>query len=116
MGQYLKIRKNGNPLYNKVRHAKSFTERAFGLMFKESMEDMDALLIEPCRSIHTFFMKFDIDVVFLNRKNEVVKIIRNFRPWRATPIYFKSNKVLEFLGGTLNSEIEIGDELEIIYV
>ena len=99
-------------LSNNVIAATSLFHRVKGLMFQKEILDDDALLIEPCNSIHTCFMNFAIDVVFLNQENCVVHYIENLKPWRVSWIYFESKKVLELKAGTLNNKIEIGDILE----
>ncbi len=82
-------------------------------MFIDKMEGMDGLIIEPCNSIHNCFVKFPLDVIFLDSSNRVVKILRNFKPWHFSGIYLKSKKVLELNAGTLLRDIEVGDELEV---
>jgi len=94
--------------------ANSFITRFMGLMFKKEIRNYTGYLISPCNSIHTFFMKFNIDVLFITKDKKIIKIIRNLKPWRLTFIYFKSYEVLEMPSGTLTKEIKVGDEL--IYV
>lgn len=98
---------------NNMKIASSFNDRLVGLMFKGPLKENDSLLINPCNSIHTFFMKYAIDVIFLNKKLEVVAIYNNLKPWRLTKIVFKASQVLEMEAGRLNREIKIGDKLEI---
>lgn len=62
--------------------ARSFAERARGLIGRRSLAPGCGLLIERCNAIHTFFMRFPIDATFLDRQNRVVKTVRNIRPWR----------------------------------
>ena len=57
-------------------------------------------------------MKFNIDVVFLNKDLKIVKIIRNMPPWRMSKIYWNAWQVLEFSGGSLSVEIVEGDYIE----
>ena len=59
--------------------ADTFTRRFKGLMFKKEAPNY-GLLIKPCNSIHTFFMKFSIDVLFVDRENNVIKVIRDLQP------------------------------------
>jgi uncharacterized membrane protein (UPF0127 family) len=54
-----------------------------GLLGRRSLDDGEGLLLEPASSVHTFFMRFPIDVVFLDREGSVSKIVENVRPWRA---------------------------------
>lgn len=93
--------------------ANSMLERMLGLMFKKEMKNMDALILEPCNSIHNMFVRFPLDVIFLSRSNKVVKIIRNFKPWRISGIYLRAYRVVEMPAGKLSSNIAEGDELEV---
>src|SRR3954447_19862576 len=56
--------------------------RLRGLMFQSSLEAGHGLLIRPCSSIHTSFMRFPIDVVFCNRDLQVLEVAASVRPWR----------------------------------
>lgn len=96
-----------------IKEASSFYARLKGLMFIDQMQDMDGLMLDPCRSIHNCFVRFPIDVIFINKKNEVVKVIKNFKPWRFSWIYFNAQKTLELPAGTLGDDINPGDKLEI---
>ena len=98
---------------SEVKIAKSFIERLVGLMFKKEMKGFDALLIKRCNSIHTFFMCYPIDVLFLDSEMNIVRIYRSLFPWRLTRIVWKSVQVLELKAGTLPEKIKIGDRLEL---
>ncbi len=77
------------------------------------MEPEEGLWIVPCPMIHTFFMAFPIDVLFLDEELRVRKVIENLKPWRISPWVFSAKSVLELPGGSLNGSVSIGDELEI---
>jgi uncharacterized membrane protein (UPF0127 family) len=103
---------------SKCYWASSFWERTKGLMFKKSIgptENIDGMLIDYCNSVHTFFMRFPLDLVFLTKDNRVVKVIKNKRPWLMTWFYFGAVKVLELPSGQANG-IKINDQLEVEYV
>lgn len=100
-------------LSDNIRLADTPYTRIIGLMFKKNIIGADGLLLDPCNSIHTFFMRYSLDVVFLSKTNEVVKVIRNLKPWRMTFIYFKARKTLELPAGRLPSDIHEGDILEV---
>jgi|GEM_PF-361060 len=71
-----------------------------------------ALLIYPCSSVHTFFMRVSIDVVFLNPDGRVIMIIEGLRPWRISPFVSQAAAVLELLEGEARkSGIKEGDML-----
>lgn len=63
--------------------ARTFAERAKGLIGRSGVEPGKGLLITRCNCIHTFFMRFPIDATFLDGEGRVIKVVRNIRPWRA---------------------------------
>lgn len=107
---------NGITICHKMVQAKKMVSRMIGLMFVEAMPDCDGFLITPCTSIHTFFMRFPLDIVFLDKNFKVVKVIHNIKPWRMTGVYFKAHHVLEMRAGTLPEEIRKDVVLEAICI
>lgn len=75
--------------------ADSFWGRFMGLMGKSSLEFGSGLLIRSCNSIHTFFMRFAIDAVYLDAEFKVVKVRRAMKPWRVDLPVAKASMVLE---------------------
>jgi uncharacterized membrane protein (UPF0127 family) len=55
-----------------------------GLLGRDSLAEGEGLLLKPCGSVHTLFMRFPIDVVFLDRELSVVAVRPKVRPWRTT--------------------------------
>lgn len=106
--------KNDSLLISNIKMANTMWMRMKGLMFSHDLGGNNGLLITPCSSIHTFFMNYELDIIFLSRENEVIKIIRGMRPWRITGFYFQAKKVLELMGGTLPPNISQGDKLELV--
>jgi len=104
---------NGGVLVENVAIATSTLSRMKGLMFAGSMPNCDGFLIDPCNSIHTFFMRFNLDIAFISKNNEIVHIEKNMKPWRATRIHFKSRKVLEMKAGTMSEKLKVGTKVEI---
>ena len=62
--------------------------------------------------IHTFFMKFPIDVLFLDRGLVVRRVLEGLKPWRLSPWVFSAHSVLELKGGILRGGVAPGDRLE----
>ncbi len=112
----VKIKYNSKILSENIQVADTLYHRLIGLMFKNAPEGADGLLLEPCNSIHTFFMQYRLDVAFIGSNNEIIKIIRNLNPWRMTWIYFRARKTLELPAGKLPLDLKEGDSLEITYV
>lgn len=80
----------------KARVARTFAERAKGLIGTKDLAADEGMLIEKCNAIHTFFMSFPIDAVFLDASDRVVKVVRGIKPWR--PLAWggwRAKKVLE---------------------
>ena len=80
----------------KARVARTFAERAKGLIGTKDLAADEGMLIEKCNAIHTFFMSFPIDAVFLDASDRVVKVVRGIKPWR--PLVWggwRAKKVLE---------------------
>jgi uncharacterized membrane protein (UPF0127 family) len=95
-----------------VLKADSMGLRIKGLMFSRDLKKGHGLLLDPCNSIHTFFMNYSIDVIFISSKNSVVKILRDLKPWKMTWIYFKAVKTLELPCGSIPLDMVEGDQLE----
>lgn len=109
-------RETGYSFGEKINHATGFFERGVGLMFRKEMGSIDGLLIEPCNSIHNCFVRFPIDVLFLDKEDRIVKIIHGFKPWRFSWIYFRSRRVLELPAGKIPNYVKEGDAVEVMGV
>jgi len=84
-----------------------------GLLGRKDLAKDNALIITHCQSIHMFFMKFPIDVVFCDNQNKVVGLCRNIKPFGLSPIYFKSSYAIELPVGVIDStKISLGDQVE----
>jgi uncharacterized membrane protein (UPF0127 family) len=92
-----------NIISEDAKVAQNFVTRTIGLLLKKSFLKGEALIIKPCCSIHTFFMRFAIDVVFVNKKNEVVASYSNVVPWRVLPIHPSSWYVIELPVGSVEA-------------
>lgn len=108
--------KDNIQIAGEVIEAGSMAHKMKGLMFLDKMEGFDGLLFTRAYSIHTFFMKFPIDVLFLNKNKKIIKIIRNLKPWRMTLMYFNAYQTLELMGGTLDERVKEGDEVEVVCI
>ncbi len=94
--------------------ADSMRARMRGLLGRASLAQDEALILDPCNSVHTFGMRFSIDVVFVSRAGKVVDIISGLRPWRLSPLYFAARYAIEFPAGAVQSvNLSKGDILQI---
>lgn len=78
--------------------------RRTGLLHHDSLPAGTAMMIAPSNAIHTFFMKFAIDVVFVAKDGHVVKTRENVRPWRMSAAW-RAHAVIELPAGTLQRSI-----------
>jgi uncharacterized membrane protein (UPF0127 family) len=87
-------------------------KRRVGLLKHQSLDPGQGLWIAPCEAIHTFGMKFPIDVVFMDRKKKVMKVRENMCRGRMT-LCLWAHSVLELpVGAIAGSQTQPGDELE----
>jgi uncharacterized membrane protein (UPF0127 family) len=94
-------RTRGATLAERVERALSVLQRLRGLLGRSALPEGEALVIEPCTSIHTLFMRFSIDAAFLSRDGSVLRAIGEMKPWRATRVYPSAAMVVELPAGTL---------------
>ena len=89
--------------------------RLLGLAGRRRLDAGCGLLIKPSSGVHTFGMRFPIDVIALDRKLQVVKLWHQLPPFRVTSINLKTHNVLELPPGTISKcGVEVGDRLEIV--
>jgi uncharacterized membrane protein (UPF0127 family) len=83
-----------------IKVAETFFSKFLGFMFKKNANH--ALLFKSCRSIHTFFMRFNLDIVFLDKENKVIKVVRNVKPFRVVLPIKNSFSILEIPSNIVN--------------
>jgi uncharacterized protein len=76
------LKKGNDILIPKASVARNFVSRFMGLMGKKGIAKDEALVFPKCNSVHTFFMRFPIDVVFVGKDGVVTDIIEAMAPWR----------------------------------
>lgn len=89
--------------------------RVIGLLRHASLSAEEGLLITPCNNVHTWFMRFAIDVAFLDADSDVLKTVHALPPFRARACWRKARSVLELSAGRLAATgTEVGDKLFIV--
>lgn len=89
-------------LADRVERATAAGDRLRGLLGRSGLTTGEGLWITPCSSVHTLFMTFPIDVLFLDRRGtEVVAQIERMVPWRVTRVYLRAGSALELPAGTI---------------
>ena len=91
----------GRPVAERVARADTFFARLVGLLGHRALAPEEGLWIEPCDSVHTFFMRFTIDVAFVDGAGVVIRKIDQLAPWRATRIHSKARACVELPAGVL---------------
>jgi uncharacterized membrane protein (UPF0127 family) len=103
----------GSSLGQHVALARSFWRRGKGLMFRSNLPPGTGLVIDPCSSIHTFWMRFPIDVLYVDREGTVLRADRAMKPWRVGPLLVRHGRyVIELPAGTIEqSQTAQGDRV-----
>jgi len=92
--------------------ADTFFSRLAGLMFRKGLAPDECLMIRPCSMVHTFGMRFAIDVLFLSKEGEVLHIQKSMKPNRISPWIRRAASVIELAAGTASKAgIDTGDRL-----
>lgn len=86
-------------LAHRVEIASTFGQRLRGLMGRREMPTGSAMLLYPCKAVHTCFMRFAIDVIFLDREGRVLEIVHNLLPFRLAGPVKKCRLVVELPAG-----------------
>lgn len=106
----------GTVLATQLEAAHTGPTRRKGLLGRDGLARGEGLWIAPCESVHTFFMRFPIDLVYLDRECRIKKARRAVGPWRLSAC-LSAHSILELPAGTiLETQSERGDTLEIAEV
>jgi len=104
--------RNGQVVVKDLEVADTPFRRARGLLGRKDMAEGTGLWLEPCSSIHMFFMRFAIDVIYVDKGGRVVKLVHKLRPWRLS-MAAAGRAVIELPAGALDRlDIQAGDVLE----
>jgi uncharacterized membrane protein (UPF0127 family) len=90
------------PIADRVGLAGDGRNRRKGLLGREALAEGEGLWIVPCEAVHTFWMRFPIDLVYLDRKYRVIKIRTGVWPWRVSAC-LRAHSVIELAAGTMES-------------
>ncbi len=102
-------------IVSKVIKAESFYNKLFGLTARRKLKAKEGFYMEYCSSIHTFWMGYSIDAIFLDKKNKVIAIYNNIRPFRVTKFIKNAFSVLELVSGTVGkTSLSVGDVIRFI--
>lgn len=95
--------------------ADTFSKRLIGLLSRKSLNKGEALILSPSNSVHSVFMRFTIDVAFLDKTGKVVATLPAFKPFQLSLIYFSARTAIELPENTLElTQTHLGDIIKII--
>jgi uncharacterized protein len=104
----------GTCLVKQGRSAFTFWDRTRGLLGTPSLEPGDGLYIDNCQSIHSFFMQYPFDAVFIDREGKVLHTIARMKPTRMSRHVFGARAVLELPPGTIEETGTVkGDRIRV---
>jgi uncharacterized membrane protein (UPF0127 family) len=103
----------GAVIADRVAVAATHATRTVGLLNRSGLDPGEGLWIVPCRGVHTFWMRFTIDVVALDDHGVVIDRVANLKPWRMRLPRRGTAGVLELPAGTLDrSGTQLGHRIE----
>jgi uncharacterized membrane protein (UPF0127 family) len=107
---------NGQPLGAEADVARGFWRRLLGLMGRRRPADGRGLYLPACRAVHTGFMRFPLDLCFLDSNGRVTRLCRGVKPWRARWGDRTTAAVLEMPAGSVGAEcLRVGDILAVVH-
>ena len=106
--------RNGRVIASHILPAFDSATRRKGLLQHSSLPEGHAMVIAPTNAVHTWFMRFPIDLAFVDKQGQVVKVCSSVKPWRIAAA-FRGYAVLEMAAGSLaRCDTISGDILEVI--
>jgi uncharacterized protein len=103
---------HGTVIGDRIEIADTSLTRMVGLLGRRGLNAGEGLWIRPSSGVHTFFMRFSIDVIGLDKGMKVVRLWRRLVPYRVTSVSLQLNSVIELGPGAIDDcQVEIGDQL-----
>lgn len=103
--------RSGQVLATAIAFAVTRASRRQGLLGRDGLAPSSGLLLKPCSAVHTAFMRFAIDVIFIDRAGTVTRVVRGLRPWRIAGSW-RAHATIELGAGALGTrDVIVGDRL-----
>src|SRR3954447_25632683 len=104
----------GSVVADNANKATNFLTRGRGLMMAPPLPEGGGLVLDPCGSIHMFFMRYALDVLFLDKEGHVVFMYKGIKPWRVGRIVRGAKLAVELPEGAIEqSRTEVGDRVSL---
>jgi len=98
----------------RVELATTRRARRIGLLGRSHLDPDAALVLAPCLAVHTAFMRFPIDIAFVDLHGRAVRLVRSLRAWRIA-IAPRAHAAIELPAGALTRhEVNVGDQLQLV--
>ena len=98
-----------------IKIADTFCTRLRGLLGTKRLNENEGLLIKPCNSVHMVGMRYAIDIVYLDKKNKILKVVENLKPWIGVSLCLKAENTLEMAAfSTQKYNMQVGKKLNLI--
>lgn len=95
--------------------ADTYFKRLKGLMFTKELSAQNSLQIIPCKEIHTFFMNYNIDVLYLDSNNKIISIDENLKPCKIGKLVINAKYIIELPDGKIKeNDIKVGQTVSFI--
>ena len=110
-------RTRGTMLCERLENAGGVGGKSRGLLGRDGLEAGHGMLFErgcfePFMWMHMFFMRFAIDIVFLDSNGTVIRISHALKPWRVSAVVFGASRALELeVGAAIRSDTRVGDSI-----
>ena len=110
----LRIERTGSWLVHTLEIASDSETRKKGLLGRDCLEDGQGLLFKGCSSLHTFFMSFPIDIIYLDKAGKVLKTAADVKPFKLVAAPFKAYYAIELPAGAIEKSVtRVGDLIQI---
>jgi uncharacterized membrane protein (UPF0127 family) len=111
----LRCRRRGATIADRVQPAFDSRSRRQGLLRRDAFPAGEAIALAPCAAVHTWFMRFAIDIVFVSRGGEVLRVVHRVPPWRLS-FAIGAHAVIELPPGSAEAAgLRRGDVLELAW-
>jgi uncharacterized protein len=109
----MKLLRNEKTILTNIKIADGFFDRLRGLMFKRELGEEEGLFMPNCNWVHTLFMRFSLDIVYLNKNNKICHIDVDVKPWRFCLPVFSAKSIIELNSGVAERlSLQEGDLLK----
>jgi uncharacterized protein len=105
---------DAKPIATRLEVADGYWSRLRGWQFRSTPPAGSGLILIPCRSVHTFWLRFALDLILLDRSGVVVDVRRKVAPWRIVPGRADVHGVLELPAGETIWSVQAGDALRLV--